>query len=140
MEFWKYHWLDGEREDRLMPRIGTLAVLEPLTEAEYLAPCPLDDRWGSAQPAEYPAYGVFSDEGGFPRLVSFFSLIEAKDREGKPFRPSFQPYGYRLPDYLRPEGAELWGGKVSIRLNPPFRLSPDGKLEGYDPSWLKSSS
>ena len=143
MEFRKYDWLGVEHEDPLMPRIGTLTVLEPLTRAHYEAPCPLDDRWGSAKPAEYPVYGVFRMEYRRPdtiRLDYVSCDIGATDWEGRPMHPSFHPYGYQLKDYVRPEGTELYGGRVRIDLDPPFRLSPDGNLEGYDSSWLESIS
>ena len=142
MEFLSYEFMGDERELRSCPRIGTLEIVEPLKDAHYLAPCPLDDRWGVAPKATYPLYGKFdwykAENGWEPKGIYLNRLIcriKAIDCEGKEFDPSFGPYGYELPEYVG-EGRRTMGGLIRIHLDEPFRLDERGNLVGYDPVWV----
>lgn len=143
MEFMKYHApvSKTEREDRTMPRIGTLIVTKDFegSDCNLYPDC---EVFGICKKGRYPLYAKVSADYDSEsrwfihvRIDTVFASVPGTSYDGKiGFRYPFRIYDYEIKEYVG-EGTPLF----RIELDPPFYVDQQKKYEciqGFDPLWL----
>ena len=148
MEFIKYHdFVSGkEKEDRTMPRVGTLHVSGDFDGSDNNF-YPNHEVFGRCKGGSYPLYAKYDVERDWEgtreiRFIhndSVYANIPGTSYNGKEdFNHPFRIYGYEIGEYLG-RGKEARGVTFRIELDEPFRFDPKYKylgIQGFDRAWI----
>ena len=145
MEFIKYIDLASgkEKEDRTMPRVGTLHVSGDFDGSDNNI-YPNHEVFGRCRGGSYPLYAKYTVEWEGVRIQAVhndgvFADIPGASNDGKGgFLHPFRIYCYEIGDYLG-GGKEERGVKFRIELDEPFHFDHNEKyvgLQGFDIAWL----
>jgi len=144
-EFKTYSFLGETKQDRALPRVGTIHIEGPFpgSDGNFY---PNHEVFGICEGGSYPLFAKFNVERDertrkvlSVRSHNVWARIPGTSYDGKEdFVHTFYLYDYEVGDYLG-EGKTLHGVRMRIELDEPFSFDPDKEYEGikgYDPAWL----